>query len=82
MAELTDVALPDLGEDAGDEATVSFWQVDEEEPVENGDDLVEMSTDKASFMVPSPVSGTLREICVEEGERVSVGDVLCRVETT
>lgn len=80
MGDLMDVTLPDLGKDAGDEATVSFWQVDEDEPVEEGDDLVEMSTDKASFMVPSPVSGVLREVCAEEGERISVGDVLCRIE--
>jgi len=77
-----DIVLPDLGKDAGDEATVSFWQVDEDEPVEEGDDLVEMSTDKASFFVPSPVSGILREILADEGARISVGEVLCRIEVT
>lgn len=80
MAELHDVVLPDLGKDAGDEATVSFWQVDEDDRVEKGDDLVEMSTDKASFFVPSPVRGILREIVEDEGAQVSVGDVLCRIE--
>ncbi len=80
MADLTDIVLPDLGKDSGDEATVSFWQVDEDEPVEKGDDLVEMSTDKASFFVPSPVAGVLREILEDEGAQVTVGDVLCRIE--
>lgn len=82
MAELYEVALPDLGKDAGDEATVSFWQVDEDETVEKGDDLVEMSTDKASFFVPSPVAGMLRVIVADEGAQVTVGDVLCRIEQT
>lgn len=82
MAELYDVVLPDLGDDAGDEATVSFWQVDEDEAVEKGDDLVEMSTDKASFLVPSPVTGVLREIVEDEGARAAVGDVLCRIDVT
>ena len=82
MADLCDVALPDLGKDAGDEATVSFWQVDEDEPVEKGDDLVEMATDKASFFVPSPVDGILREILEDEGAQVTVGDILCRIEQT
>ena len=80
MAEVVDVVLPDLGDDAGDEATVSFWQVDEDESVEEGDDLVEMATDKASFVVPSPVTGVLREIVEDEGAPVTVGDVLCRIE--
>ena len=80
MVELVDVVLPDLGEDAGDEATVSFWQMDEDDRVEKGDDLVEMSTDKASFFVPSPMNGVLRVIVEDEGARVTVGNVLCRIE--
>jgi len=80
MGRVVDVTLPDLGKDAGDEATVSFWQVDEEEPVAEGDDLVEMSTDKASFFVPSPVTGTLKEIIADEGAEVTVGELLCRIE--
>ncbi len=82
MAELYEVVLPNLGDDAGDEATVSFWQMDEDDRIEKGDDLVEMSTDKASFFVPSPVNGILRVIVEDEGARVSVGDVLCRIEQT
>ncbi len=38
-----------------------------------------MSTDKVDSEVPSPVSGTLTEILVEEGDTVDVGAVLARV---
>lgn len=75
-----EVKLPDLGEDAADEATVSYWLVEEGDEVTEADDLVEMTTDKAAFSVPSPKSGVLLEKLVEEGDDVSVGDVLCILE--
>ena len=78
MAEM-EVRLPNLGEDAGDEAKVAFWYVDVGEQVEEGDDLVQMLTDKATFDVPSPVAGRLLGQAAEEDQRVKVGQVLCRL---
>lgn len=75
-----DVKLPELGEDAGDEARVAFWYVEPGETVEEGDDLVQMLTDKAAFDVPSPVAGKIVELVADEDEHVKVGQVLCRVE--
>ena len=75
------VTLPELGEDAGDEAEVSFWYVEEGESVEEGEDLVEMVTDKAAFTVPSPASGTLKEIMTPEGETVGVGEQMAVIES-
>jgi len=71
-----DVALPFLAEGV-DEATVSYWKVDEGDRVEEGDDLVEMFTSKAVFSVPSPGSGVVEEILVREGEVVKVGQTIC-----
>ncbi|MBN2311036.1 MAG: hypothetical protein JXR94_18820 [Candidatus Hydrogenedentes bacterium] len=76
-----EVKLPSLGEDSVEEATVSYWLVEEGDQVKEGDDLVEMTTDKAAFSVPSPESGTVLEKLVEEGDDVRVGDVLCTLET-
>jgi pyruvate/2-oxoglutarate dehydrogenase complex dihydrolipoamide acyltransferase (E2) component len=76
-----DVKLPDLGEDAGDVATVAFWYVDPGETVEEGDELLQMLTDKATFDVPSPVSGEIKEVLAEEDQEIEVGQVLCRIET-
>ena len=75
------VELPDLGEDAPDEAEVSFWYVSPGEQVTEGSDLLEMLTDKAAFTVPSPVSGTVKELLVDEEQKVQVGQAICVIET-
>jgi pyruvate dehydrogenase E2 component (dihydrolipoamide acetyltransferase) len=71
-----ELRLPDLGDDAGDEATVSFWYFEEGERVPKAEDIVEMVTDKATFNVPCPVGGTLVEVRAADGDKVKVGDVL------
>ena len=76
-----EVRLPDLGEDAGKSAKVTFWYFKEGDTVEEGADLVEMMTDKATFNVPSPATGRLKEIRVREDEEVEVNDVLGLMET-
>ncbi len=73
--------LPELGNDAGEEATVSFWYFEDGEAVPEGEDIVEMVTDKATFNVPCPVSGTLVEVLTPDGAKVKVGDVLAVLET-
>ena len=75
-----DVRLPELGAEAGDEARVSFWYVDVGEEVEEGDDLVQMLTDKATFDVPSPAAGKVVGLVAQEDQEVKVGQVLCRLE--
>ena len=77
----TEVKLPPLGKDAPDKATVSFFFVGEGAQIKEGDDFCEMFTDKATFTVPSPVSGTLKQVLVQENESVQVGQVLAIVET-
>ncbi len=75
-----EVRLPSLGDDAPDEAEVSFWYVEEGEALQQGQDMVEMLTDKAAFTVPAPVSGTLKSILAMEGDKVKVSEVLAIVE--
>ena len=74
------VELPPLGDDAPDEAEVSFWYVAPGDEVEEEGDLVEMVTDKAAFTVPSPVAGTVKEVLVAEEETVAVGQAICVIE--
>lgn len=73
------VALPELGEEIKS-AVVSFWHFEIGDTIKEGDDLVEMSTDKATFNVPSPVSGSLKEINCQEGDTVEVGNTLAVIE--
>ncbi len=76
-----EVEFPDVEGNNGDEATVSFWYVEEDEEVEEGEDLVEMITEKTTFNVSAPVSGRLVEILAQEGDVVKVGDIIAYVET-
>ena len=70
------VELPRLGDenDAEEEAEVSFWYIEEGEAVKQGQDLVEVITDKAAFTVPAPVGGILVETLKGEGDKVKEGD--------
>jgi len=76
---MTKVVLPELGEGI-DKALVSYWYFQEGEKVNEKDDLVELTTDKATFNLPSPCSGTLSQILTHEGDSVNVGDVLGIIE--
>ena len=76
-----EVRLPELGDSDATEATVSFWYFDAGERVSEGEDLVELLTDKAAFNMPAPVSGTLCRGAAEEGRTVKVGDVIAYIET-
>jgi len=75
------VKLPSLGDDAPTEAKVSFFFVAEGDRIKEGDDLCELVTDKATFNVPSPVTGTVKSICADEDATVKVGDPLAILET-
>ena len=72
--------LPDLGEDAGKSAKVTFWYFAVGDKIEEGQDLVEMMTDKATFNVPAPMTGVLKAIRAQEDATVEVGDVLAVID--
>ncbi len=73
------VTLPELAEGV-DKATVSYWHLEEGDKIEEGQDLVELVTDKATFNLPSPCSGILTKVLVEEGKSVKVGEELAVIE--
>ena len=73
------VTLPELGEGVKN-AVVSYWHSEVGEKVNEGDDLVEMATDKATFNIPAPASGTVKEKFFEEGDTVQVGDTIAIIE--
>jgi len=76
-----EVKLPELGKDAAHEATVSFFYPELGDHVDEGDELVEMLTDKAAFNVPSPVTGKLLQIVAKDNAVVKVGQTLAVIET-
>ncbi len=76
---MKEVVLPELAEGV-EKAVVTNWHFNVGDKVNEGDDLVEMATDKASFNVPSNASGTVKETRAEEGDEVKVGQVLAVIE--
>ncbi|OGX44261.1 MAG: hypothetical protein A3G38_00935 [Omnitrophica WOR_2 bacterium RIFCSPLOWO2_12_FULL_51_8] len=76
---MTKVILPELSENA-EKATVSYWYFKEGEKVGEKDDLVELATDKATFNLPSPCSGTLAEIFFREGDTVRPGETMAVID--
>jgi len=75
---MTDVILPPLAEGV-EKAGVSYWHYDIGSSVKEGEDLVELVTDKATFNLPAPASGILKEILVREGGEARVGQVVARI---
>jgi len=75
---MADVTLPQLGETVT-EGTITQWFKQVGDNVAADEPLFEVSTDKVDTEVPSPVSGTLTEIRVQEGDTVDVGTVIAVV---
>jgi len=75
-----EVTLTDMGDETFEKGVVSRWLVAVGDAVHEDADLLEMTTDKAAFNVPSPRTGTLIEQCVQEDQEVRVGDLLCVLE--
>jgi pyruvate dehydrogenase E2 component (dihydrolipoamide acetyltransferase) len=73
------VSMPQLGESVT-EGTVTRWLKKEGERVEVDEPLLEVSTDKVDTEIPSPASGILRSIAVDEDETVAVGAQLAVID--
>src|SRR5499427_6085050 len=73
-----EVKLPDIGEGVA-EGEIVRWLVKVGDPVKEDQPLVEVMTDKASVEIPSPRTGTIEAILVEEGAVVPVGTVLVSI---
>jgi pyruvate dehydrogenase E2 component (dihydrolipoamide acetyltransferase) len=78
QASGTEVPLPALGESVT-EGTVTRWLKQVGDQVVADEALLEVSTDKVDTEIPSPVSGVLLEVRVQEDETVEVGSVLALV---
>jgi pyruvate dehydrogenase E2 component (dihydrolipoamide acetyltransferase) len=73
--QAVDVVMPQMGVSVS-EGTITKWLKQEGEHVEADEALLEISTDKVDTEVPSPGSGVLQQIVVQEGETVEVGTKL------
>ncbi|MBO8154850.1 MAG: 2-oxo acid dehydrogenase subunit E2 [Bacillaceae bacterium] len=74
------IKMPQLGESVT-EGTISTWLVKEGDQVNKYDPIAEVMTDKVNAEVPSSFTGIIKEIVAQEGETISVGDLMCYIET-
>jgi pyruvate dehydrogenase E2 component (dihydrolipoyllysine-residue acetyltransferase) len=70
-----DVVMPQMGVSVS-EGTITKWLKQEGETVAADEALLEISTDKVDTEVPSPGSGVVQQILVQEGQTVEVGTKL------
>lgn len=76
----TDILVPELGESVV-EATVGEWRVKVGDPVNIGDVVVELETDKVDVEVGATAIGVLTNILQPAGSDVKIGDVLGTIDT-
>ncbi len=77
---ILDIVTPAGGESVS-EGTILEWSVKPGDAVRDGQTVVELSTDKVDMELPAPAAGTITELLAEEGETVSVGQVIARMRT-
>jgi len=71
----TEFKLPELGENV-DSGDLVRLMISPGATVSEGQPVMELETEKAVVEVPSSVSGIIREVKVQEGQKVKVGEVI------
>ena len=78
MAEVKEVAVPDIGD--FDEVPVIEVLVSPGDTVAEEDPLVTLESDKATMDVPAPFAGVVQDLKVNVGDKVSQGTALLLIE--
>jgi 2-oxoglutarate dehydrogenase E2 component (dihydrolipoamide succinyltransferase) len=77
----TEIRVPQLGESVV-EATIGRWLKKVGDSVRQDEPLVELETDKVNVEVPALSAGVLTEILRQEGDTVTINDVLAVVSAS
>ena len=73
-----EVNVPDIG---SDEVNVTEIMVKVGDSVEVDQSIINVEGDKASMEVPAPISGVVKEILINVGDKVSTGKLIMKFET-
>ena len=76
----SEIIVPSPGESIT-QVQVAKWLVSDGEEVEKDQEVVEIDSDKASFPLTAPENGIIK-ILIAEGETVSVGTIIARIQTS
>lgn len=77
MSDIIDIEVPSVGESIS-EVQIGQWLKGDGDWVQEGEDIVEIETEKASVQIPSPASGVL-QIGLAEEQFATVGDVIGKI---
>lgn len=77
---ILDMKVPSPGESIS-EVEIATWLVSTGDYVQKDQAIAEVDSDKATLELPAEASGRI-EILVDQGTTVSVGQVVCRIDTT
>jgi 2-oxoisovalerate dehydrogenase E2 component (dihydrolipoyl transacylase) len=75
--DLREIVMPEL--EGAEEITIGAWSKRKGDHVAEGETLMEVLTDKVNAEIPSPVSGIVEELLLEEGDPVKPGQPIARV---
>jgi 2-oxoglutarate dehydrogenase E2 component (dihydrolipoamide succinyltransferase) len=76
---MSNIVVPELGESVV-EARIARWLKKAGDPVEVGDPLVELETEKTNLELSAEKRGVISSIARQEGEDVKIGEVLAVVD--
>ena len=74
-----DIKVPAMGESVT-EGTLANWLVKPGQAVKQDDPIAEIETDKVAIEVPAPAAGVITEQLVKEGETVSIGKIIAKMQ--
>ena len=77
---IIEVKVPQLSESVA-EATLSAWHVKEGDAVARDQNLIDIETDKVVLELPAPDAGVIVNILKQNGESVTSGEVIARIDT-
>jgi pyruvate/2-oxoglutarate dehydrogenase complex dihydrolipoamide acyltransferase (E2) component len=75
--ELREIVMPEL--QGAEEITIGAWTKKKGDHIAEGETLMEALTDKVNAEIPSPVSGVVEELLLDEGDPVKPGQPIARV---
>jgi len=76
---ITTLKVPKTGGIPTTKASVVRWLKHEGDPIQQGDPVVELETEKVSYELESPTAGVLLKIIANESAEVPVGGPLCHI---
>ena len=75
---MKDITIQKIGNT--NEVDILNWKVKIGDNIKIGDSLVEVESEKITFVVEADITGVITEILVGEGKTIPVGTIICRID--